>query len=121
MPDWACARSGDCCTSPVGMTVAEWRVVSAAAPDVPVWLRALPDGRVEVSAREGERCAFYRDGCTVYAVRPGVCRAFGCFRKEGEPFVEGGNLVRIAESAGVRRVQARMVVEAEQWTEACGD
>lgn len=122
MADWACARSGCCClaANAVGMTVGEWAAVKAAAPSVPVIVVRMPDGRVEVSAVSGRACAFYRDGCTVYAVRPGACRAYGCFRRPGEPYTDAGHFQRIQESAGVRRVQARLLTEAEAWTEACG-
>lgn len=121
--DWTCAQSGCCCQAAgaVGMTVGEWAVVKAEAPDVPVIVVRMPDGRVEVSAVDGSKaCPFYRDGCTVYPVRPGVCRAYGCFRGAGVPYSETGHFQRIRESSGVRRVQARLLEAAERWTAACG-
>lgn len=116
MSDWQCCRSGRCCTSPVGMTEGEWARVRAEAPGVPVEAQHRFDGRVDVSRPGGGSCAFYADGCTVYAVRPGVCRAFGCFGGDGT--VQGA-LKRVGESAGVRRVAFRMLDEGERWTTSC--
>lgn len=115
--DWVCQRSGACCTSPVGMTEGEWARVRMEAPTVPVEVQPTFDGRVDVSRPGGGPCAFYEGGCTVYPVRPGVCRAFGCF---GTTDGVAGMLRRVGESAGVRRVALRMLDEAESWTRSCG-
>lgn len=119
MPDWTCQRSGECCASSpvVGMTRGELAAVQAVSA-VPVIVTEVGDGRVEVmAATGGSACAYWADGCTVYDVRPGVCRAYGCFRRPGEPYggVEG-MIARLHASAGVRRVAFRMADEAEAWT-----
>lgn len=93
------------------MTRGELAAIRAVDPREVV-VRELADGRVEVSGL-GQRCAYYEDGCRVYAVRPGVCRAFGCFGGDG---TLAGMLGRMAESAGVRRVALTMGDEAEAWT-----
>lgn len=98
------------------MTVGEWARVQAAAPDVPVVVQPCVDGRVEVARPDGAACAFYDGGCTVYAVRPAVCRAFGCFGGDG---TMPGMLQRVRESAGVRRRVREMLAEAEAWTARC--
>ena len=98
------------------MTPGEWAKVKAAAPDVLVVVTQW-EGGVEVSREGGgEACAFYNHACTVYAVRPGVCRAFGCFGTNG---TMAGMLKRVGESAGVRRVALKMFDAAERWTKAC--
>ena len=120
--DWRCARSGGCCleAGAVGMTVGELAAVRAVT-SVPHLVTSVGAGRVEVSAVGGGRaCAFYADGCTVYGVRPGMCRAYGCFRRPGAALTVEGHLGRVAESAGVRRVARRMLAEADAWTAACG-
>ena len=79
--------------------------------------REMPDGRVQVYRVDGGlACPWYDGGCTVYPVRPGVCRAYGCFRKAGEAWTMEGHLARIRGSRGVQRVQARMLEAAEAWT-----
>lgn len=117
MTDWVCGRSGACCRAAdaVGMTVGEWAAIRAVA-DRPVAVRAMPDGRVEVSRIEGRGCPYYEGGCVVYDVRPGVCRAFGCFRRPGEAYTDDVMVRRVGASAGVRRVARRMLEEAERWT-----
>lgn len=123
MSDWQCARSGDCCrhAGAVVMTPGELAAVRAVTSR-PHLVTETGDGRVEVSSVDGGlTCAFYADGCTVYAVRPGVCRAYGCFRRPGEAYTAGGNIRRIGESAGVRRVALRLLTEAEAWTASCAD
>lgn len=97
------------------MTPGEWAAVRAV-DDRPVVTRELPDGRVEVGRLEGRGCPYYEGRCVVYAVRPGVCRAFGCFRRPGEAYTDDVMWRRLRESAGVRRVAARMVGEGERWT-----
>ena len=95
---------------------------AVAAGDRPVRTTEMSDGRFEVSNVDGSPvCPFYAEGCTVYAVRPGACRAFGCFRRPGEAFAGmDGMLARVKDSAGVRRVALRMMDEAERWTAGCG-
>lgn len=100
------------------MTTGELAAVRAV-DDRAVTVKELLDGRVEVSGT-GEACPYYGSGCAVYAVRPGVCRAYGCFRKGAEPFYPRIMLKRMTESAGVRRVALRMLDEAEQWTRERG-
>ena len=121
---WVCAQSGACCRSAgaVTMTVGEWAAVRAVAPDVPVVVLDVRPGVVEVlAATGGDACAFYAAGCTVYPVRPGVCRAYGCFRRPGEAFAGmAGMIGRVQASAGVRRVAVRMVQDADVWTAAHG-
>lgn len=73
---------------------------------------------------DGQRgCPFLlgRGTCAVYDVRPGVCRAYGCFRKSPSDPYRGmdGMLARFHDSAGVRRVALRMFNEAEEWTRGC--
>lgn len=115
--EWRCRQSGACCraASAVVMTPGELAAVQAVdGRDVAV--RALPDGRVEVGHLRGTGCPYYEGGCVVYAVRPGVCRAWGCFRRGAEPYTDDVMLRRLRESAGVRRAARRMLDEAERWT-----
>ena len=125
MSDWVCRQSGQCCEAAgaVTMTRAEWARVHAARPEVSVIVRDVSrrDGRVEILAAAGGTCCpFYEGRCTVYDVRPGACRAYGCFRqREGMPFVADSIFRRYAESAGVRRVADRMVAAADAWTARC--
>ncbi len=117
--DWTCCQSGRCCREAVSVTMTrgELQAVSAAAGAREVRTTWLPDGRCEVSRVDGSaECPFYEDGCTVYAVRPGVCRAFGCF---GTTDGVAGMLRRVGESAGVRRVAVRMMDAADAWTAGC--
>lgn len=117
MTDWRCRQSGDCCRAAdvVGMTAGELAAVRAVdRRDVAV--RHLADGRVEVAKLDGRGCPYYEGGCRVYEVRPGVCRAYGCFRKGAEPYTDDLLQRRMAESAGVRRLAVRMWEEGERWT-----
>lgn len=115
--DWRCRQSGDCCRAAavVVMTPGEFAAVRAV-DDREVGTRLVSGGRLEVFNLHGTGCPYYASGCAVYAVRPGVCRAWGCFRKGTEPYRDDLMLTRMAESAGVRRVALRMVGEGEQWT-----
>lgn len=114
--EWRCCQSGDCCraASAVVMTVGEWAAVQAV-DGREVGVRTVGD-RVEVFNLYGTGCPYYAGGCVVYAVRPGVCRAFGCFRRGTEPYTDDVMLRRVRESAGVRRAARKMGEEAEQWT-----
>jgi len=116
--DWRCRQSGDCCRAAgaVVMTPGEFAAVRAV-DDREVGTRVVSGGRLEVFNLHGTGCPYYENGCAVYAVRPGVCRAWGCFRKGTEPYRDDLMLVRMAESAGVRRVAGKMVEEGERWTD----
>lgn len=113
MADWQCARSGDCCRDVGGvtMTPGELAAVRAVSDRPHVYVGG------EVFRVDGRGCPWWEDGCTVYAVRPGVCRAYGCFRRPGEPFAGmPGMIARMRDSRGVQRVALRMLEEAEAWT-----
>lgn len=115
--DWRCRQSGDCCRAAdaVVMTVGEFAAVRAVDARA-VAVCQLGDGRVEVGKLDGRGCPYYENGCRVYPVRPGVCRAYGCFRKGTEPYTDDGMRRRMAESKGVRRLAVRMWEEGERWT-----
>lgn len=97
------------------MTPGEFAAVRAV-DDRAVGTRGVDGGRLEVFSLTGLGCPYYAGGCQVYAVRPGACRAWGCFRKGTEPYRDDLMLTRLRESAGVRRVALRMLEEAEAWT-----
>ena len=100
---WTCGRSGDCCTQTpaVVMTQAERAEIDAAVPDVAptlVWSAHPTDPR-RTLLRAGPCPLLTRDAdgaasCSVYAVRPYVCRRFMCGRPDParEPFEAGGPL-----------------------------
>lgn len=130
MADWICHRTGDCCREAQGVVATEGEVAAmrAAAPDVTVARQevATPDPdtgtpRVHLFRVDGSPgCPYYDDGCRVYDVRPGPCRAFGCFRRSATDPYRGvsGATLRWRESAGVRRRQLEMVRDAADWTKA---
>lgn len=115
--DWRCRQSGDCCRAADAVVMTPGELAAVRAVDGrAVAVCELGDGRVEVGKLDGRGCPYYEGGCRVYAVRPGVCRAWGCFRKGTEPYADDLMQRRMAESAGVRRVAGRMVEEGARWT-----
>ena len=128
---WSCKRDGKCCeiTAEVRVTHLEREAIERAAPtsaSVLAW-RSDPDPRfVRLIAKP---CPLYVDGaCSVYDVRPAVCRSFMCGRVdtsaepyEAEPvnFVLGltgcGNLsARLKESERFRQHYATNARKVQQ-------
>lgn len=114
--EWRCRQSGACCRSASAVVMTPGELAAVQAVDGrEVGVRTVGD-RVEVFHLHGTGCPYYEGGCVVYAVRPGVCRAWGCFRRGAEPYTDDVMLRRLRESAGVRRAARRMLDEAERWT-----
>ena len=81
LQDQICTRCGNCCTENRSLktqklelkSIAEFKNTSYKKLKKKIKARPLNDGTMRVSRRP---CPFYDDGCSVYKVRPGVCRAY---------------------------------------------
>jgi len=131
-PGWQCQRTGDCCTQvpALRMTVAERAAIDASgiSPQRPAaWDLTSETGWAFLQAQP---CPYFtrdenRQGvCTIYAVRPFVCRRFGCFRPvpDKEPLeldrspLGCRNLSdRVGQSAEVLHAYRRMQRKAQEW------
>lgn len=122
---WRCCKSGDCCRDVYGVAVTdgELAAVRTQAGGITFGLMEGDETRQHLVRVDGQRgCPFLVDNrCVVYDVRPGVCRAYGCFRKSPTDPYRGmdGMLARFKDSAGVRRVALKMYNDAEEWTRGC--
>lgn len=81
LQDQICTRCGNCCTENTSLRaqkqelkqIAELKNISYKKLKKKVKARPSNDGAMRVSRRP---CPFYEDGCSVYQIRPGVCRAY---------------------------------------------
>jgi Fe-S-cluster containining protein len=125
--NWTCCQSAECCRMPkaVLMTDAEFAVVLRHAS-----LRASlkfshpKPGWTELKAAP---CPLLVDNqCSVYSVRPYVCRRFQCHREAGEAFDPSGPLGcrnlsdRLEHSRVTRRAYALNQRKAARWGLAHG-
>jgi len=80
--DFKCAGCGNCCTKVHAITLAETDIPHLAEK-LHMGVKAFEEAYVTKTPlgetrlkMDGKICPFYEDGCTVYEVRPKVCRAF---------------------------------------------
>ena len=81
LQDQICTKCGKCCTENTSLRaqkqelkrIAEVKSISYKKLKKKVKARPKKNGTLTVSRRP---CPFYEDGCSVYDVRPGVCRAY---------------------------------------------
>lgn len=81
LQDQICTRCGNCCTENTSLKaqklelkqIAERKGSSYKKLKKKIKARPRKDGTMRVSRRP---CPFYEDGCSVYDIRPGVCRAY---------------------------------------------
>lgn len=127
---WRCGQTGDCCriTPAVRLHKDELTAILDYRPDLKT--QALPwrdmgDGFLELKAAP---CPLLTadNRCSVYPVRPYVCRRFLCFREPGEAFVADqvngcqSLTVAIQTSRNARRQYAQTQRTAQRWALAHG-
>jgi len=80
---WTCQRDGACCqqVGEVVMTHAERDEIERVAPSNAV-LSFTPHADPRFVRLRAAPCPLYREGCTVYPVRPYNCRRFACQRTD---------------------------------------
>ena len=134
---WRCQRDGACCQQPdeVRVLVSERREIERMAP-TSIALSWRPDADPRFVRLQAKPCPLYINGaCSVYEVRPYVCRSFMCGRVdvtkepyESEPvnlalgMTGCGNLsARLAESERFRQQYATNArKEYQRWGKAHG-
>lgn len=83
VPETVCARCGNCC-GPIGFTTLEEENIEKYLEDEGIDVRTCIVGttRDQVLAFTSDfKCPFLKDNeCTIYPVRPIVCRLFGVIR-----------------------------------------
>jgi Fe-S-cluster containining protein len=120
--DWTCCQSADCCRTPstIRMTHQEADAILFSVPDPErlKW-RVHEEGWMHLVAAP---CPLLVDNqCSVYAVRPFVCRRFQCHREAGEAFDPSGPLGcrnlsdRLEQSRVTRRAYALNQRKASKW------
>jgi Fe-S-cluster containining protein len=127
--NWECCQSAACCRWPaaVRMTTEEMDAILDVAD------RRLCDSEDFLPTDEGwwelqaAPCPLLVDNqCSVYAVRPYVCRRFQCHREVGEAFDPSGPLGcknlsdRLEQSRVTRRAYALNQRKAARWGLAHG-
>lgn len=83
---YGCVRSGQCCQVGLQLHMAECEYIAESLKEKPKELpariraleKAFQDDEWNWGSSIGERhCAFYDEGCTIYPVRPSICRMYG--------------------------------------------
>lgn len=81
LQDQICTRCGNCCTENTSLRaqkqelkqIAEFKSISYKKLKKKIKARPRKDGSMRVTRRP---CPFYENGCSVYHIRPGVCRSY---------------------------------------------
>jgi len=73
LQDQICTRCGWCCTENTALRASKDELKNIAAFKKRIKARPRKDRTLRVTRHP---CPFYEDGCSVYQIRPGVCRSY---------------------------------------------